>query len=133
MKALLRLLRTETAGRFIPAFSSRFSSTILSFFVLLTASHFLPTQEYGLYVFLFSIGSGLGLIAVLGQQILVVKHYRRTEPTSDPQNQALIDNPAFDAWVKGRTPARRWGRPDELAGTCVYLASSASDLRSHRP
>ena len=45
-------------------------------------------------------------------------------------NQALIDNPAFDAWVKGRTPARRWGRPDELAGTCVYLASSASDYVS---
>jgi gluconate 5-dehydrogenase len=45
-------------------------------------------------------------------------------------NQALIDNPAFDAWVKGRTPARRWGRPDELVGTCVYLASSASDYVS---
>lgn len=42
-------------------------------------------------------------------------------------NQALIDNPAFDAWVKGRTPARRWGRPDELAGTAVYLASAASN------
>ena len=26
-------------------------------------------------------------------------------------NQALIDNPAFDAWVKGRTPAKRWGKP----------------------
>jgi gluconate 5-dehydrogenase len=42
-------------------------------------------------------------------------------------NQALIDNPAFDAWVKSRTPARRWGRPEELVGTVVYLASSASD------
>ncbi len=42
-------------------------------------------------------------------------------------NQALIDNPSFDAWVKGRTPARRWGRPDELIGTAVFLASSASD------
>jgi gluconate 5-dehydrogenase len=42
-------------------------------------------------------------------------------------NQALIDNPAFDAWVKGRTPSKRWGRPDELVGTAVYLASSASD------
>ncbi len=42
-------------------------------------------------------------------------------------NQALIDNPAFDAWVKGRTPARRWGRPDELVGTAVFLASAASD------
>ncbi len=42
-------------------------------------------------------------------------------------NQALIDNPQFDAWVKGRTPARRWGRPDELVGVAVFLASAASD------
>jgi gluconate 5-dehydrogenase len=42
-------------------------------------------------------------------------------------NQALIDNPTFDAWVKGRTPAKRWGRPDELVGTAVFLASGASD------
>ncbi|MBP7002693.1 SDR family oxidoreductase [Amaricoccus sp.] len=42
-------------------------------------------------------------------------------------NEALIANPEFDAWVKGRTPARRWGKPEELAGTAVYLASPASD------
>ncbi|MCB1882845.1 MAG: SDR family oxidoreductase [Geminicoccaceae bacterium] len=42
-------------------------------------------------------------------------------------NEALINDPAFDAWVKGRTPARRWGRPDELAGAVVFLASPASD------
>lgn len=42
-------------------------------------------------------------------------------------NTALVENPAFDAWVKGRTPARRWGRPDELVGTAIFLASSASD------
>jgi len=42
-------------------------------------------------------------------------------------NRALLDNAQFDAWVKGRTPARRWGRPDELVGTAVYLASPASN------
>ena len=42
-------------------------------------------------------------------------------------NQALIDNPTFDAWVKGRTPARRWGKPGELIGAAVFLASAASD------
>ncbi|MET0163597.1 MAG: SDR family oxidoreductase [Vicinamibacterales bacterium] len=42
-------------------------------------------------------------------------------------NQALIDNPTFDAWVKGRTPARRWGKPEELVGAAVFLASAASD------
>ncbi|MFT3717728.1 SDR family oxidoreductase [Pseudorhodoferax sp.] len=42
-------------------------------------------------------------------------------------NQALVDNPEFDAWVKASNPTRRWGKPEELAGTAVYLASSASD------
>jgi gluconate 5-dehydrogenase len=42
-------------------------------------------------------------------------------------NEALIANPEFDAWVKARTPARRWGRPEELAGTVIYFASAASD------
>ena len=45
-------------------------------------------------------------------------------------NEALINNPDFDAWVKGRTPMRRWGKPDELVGTCVYLASNASNYVS---
>lgn len=90
MIALLRQLRQVEGRRFISAFSSRFSSTLLSFLVLLTASHFLPTQEYGLYVFLFSVGSALGLIAVLGQQILVVKHYQRMEGADLPLNQALL-------------------------------------------
>lgn len=42
-------------------------------------------------------------------------------------NQALIENPEFDAWVKGRTPAKRWGKPEELVGAAVFLASPASD------
>tara|TARA_R110002051_G_scaffold44442_1_gene89894 strand:+ start:291 stop:1058 length:768 start_codon:yes stop_codon:yes gene_type:complete len=42
-------------------------------------------------------------------------------------NQALIDNVEFDSWVKGRTPSRRWGRPDELIGAAVFLASDASN------
>jgi gluconate 5-dehydrogenase len=42
-------------------------------------------------------------------------------------NRALLDDPAFDAWVKQRTPAGRWGQPDEIAGLAVFLASSAAD------
>ncbi|HET9977670.1 MAG TPA: SDR family oxidoreductase [Burkholderiaceae bacterium] len=41
-------------------------------------------------------------------------------------NQALVDNPAFDAWVKASNPAQRWGRPEELVGAAVFLASAAS-------
>jgi gluconate 5-dehydrogenase len=42
-------------------------------------------------------------------------------------NRALLDNAEFDAWVKKRTPAGRWGQPDEIAGLAVFLASSAAD------
>ncbi len=42
--------------------------------------------------------------------------------------QPLVDTPSFDNWVKQRTPARRWGRPADLAGTVVYLAAPASDF-----
>ena len=42
-------------------------------------------------------------------------------------NEALVNDPAFNAWVVGRTPARRWGDPKELVGTAVFLASPASD------
>ncbi len=37
-------------------------------------------------------------------------------------------NPEFNKWICGRTPAGRWGRPEELAGTAVFLASAASDF-----
>jgi gluconate 5-dehydrogenase len=42
-------------------------------------------------------------------------------------NRALLDNAEFDAWVKKRTPAGRWGEPDEIAGLAVFLASGAAD------
>jgi len=43
-------------------------------------------------------------------------------------NTALMENVEFDAWVKGRTPAGRWGDPEELVGTAIFLASKASDF-----
>ena len=45
-----------------------------------------------------------------------------------PLNKALIDDPAFDAWLKARTPAGRWGKVEELQGAAIFLASSASDF-----
>lgn len=45
-------------------------------------------------------------------------------------NEALIANPEFDAWVKNRTPMRRWGLPEELQGVAIFLASDASNYVS---
>ena len=47
--------------------------------------------------------------------------YFETELTS-----ALVADEAFSAWVRGRTPAGRWGKVDDLVGTLIYLASDAS-------
>ena len=41
-------------------------------------------------------------------------------------NRPLLANPDFDAWVKKRTPAGRWGEVDELKGVALFLASDAS-------
>ena len=43
-------------------------------------------------------------------------------------NTALIEDAEFDAWVKGRTPAGRWGEPGELVGAAIFLASEASNF-----
>jgi gluconate 5-dehydrogenase len=40
----------------------------------------------------------------------------------------LRENAEFDQWIRRRTPAGRWGKPEELVGTAVYLASPASDF-----
>jgi 2-deoxy-D-gluconate 3-dehydrogenase len=41
--------------------------------------------------------------------------------------QALQDDPERSAALLARIPAGRWGRPEDLAGAVVFLASSAAD------
>ena len=43
-------------------------------------------------------------------------------------NRPLKEDPNFDAWIRSRTPAGRWGEPPELVGAAVFLASRASDF-----
>ncbi|MCX6168467.1 MAG: SDR family oxidoreductase [Ignavibacteriales bacterium] len=47
--------------------------------------------------------------------------YFKTEMT-----KALYEDVKFDAWLCGRTPANRWGDPEELVGALIYLSSKAS-------
>jgi gluconate 5-dehydrogenase len=46
--------------------------------------------------------------------------YFRTELTA-----SLAADPAFNAWLMGRTPSRRWGELADLAPAVVFLASDA--------
>lgn len=42
--------------------------------------------------------------------------------------QGVLNNETFYNAIVSRTPARRFGEPEELAGTAVFLASHASDF-----
>ena len=42
--------------------------------------------------------------------------------------EALVNDEAFSGWLYQRTPAARWGKPEELIGSAVFLASCASDF-----
>ena len=41
-------------------------------------------------------------------------------------NAKLVADETFSAWLIGRTPSRRWGDVEDLAGAAVFLASDAS-------
>jgi 2-deoxy-D-gluconate 3-dehydrogenase len=47
---------------------------------------------------------------------------------TDLTRKARVDIPELEERVTTRTPAGRWGEPDDLAGTAVFLASKASDF-----
>ncbi|MFF9177460.1 SDR family oxidoreductase [Streptomyces sp. NPDC014793] len=49
--------------------------------------------------------------------------YFDTELTS-----ALVADEEFSAWVRGRTPAGRWGDVADLVGALLFLSSPASDF-----
>ncbi len=49
--------------------------------------------------------------------------YIETELTA-----ALVADPGFSNWVRGRTPAGRWGRVEDLVGPLLFLVSPASDF-----
>lgn len=39
----------------------------------------------------------------------------------------LTEDPEFDGWVKKEVPLGRWGKPEDIIGTAIFLGSSASD------
>jgi gluconate 5-dehydrogenase len=68
-----------------------------------------------------------GMCADLGPEGIQVNGigpgYFETEMTA-----ALVADDQFREWVRTKTPARRWGKVEELVGALVFLSSPASDF-----
>jgi gluconate 5-dehydrogenase len=61
--------------------------------------------------------------SALGVQVnAIAPGYFETELT-----RPLKEDAAFDRWLCSRTPSGRWGKPEELVGAAIFLASRASD------
>ena len=71
-------------------------------------------SEYGRYNIQCN-GIGPGYIATSQTAPL-----REKQPDGSPH--------PFDSFIRARTPAGRWGTPEDLAGPVIFLASAASDF-----
>lgn len=47
---------------------------------------------------------------------------------STEMTQPLVNDQKFNEWVCTRTPAQRWGTPEELVGAAVFLMGKASNF-----
>ena len=53
-------------------------------------------------------------------------HALQTAPLRETQPDG--SRHPFDQFITAKTPAGRWGEPDDIVGPCVFLASHASDF-----
>lgn len=53
----------------------------------------------------------------------VGNRYIRTKMTEES-----IQDPEYSSYQLGRTPAKRWGLPEDFRGAIVFLASGASNF-----
>lgn len=90
MTRVRALIKGKNFKRLSWSLGSRLGSTVLSFVVLFAASRSLETADYGLYIFLFSVGTSLGLIFTFGQHVLLVKHFRVQDHRRGKTNQRLL-------------------------------------------
>ena len=127
----LRLINTNVNAAFyvsravIPQMKTRGSGKIINICSLLSfisRPTIVPYATSKGALAMFTKGLAVELAPFGIQSNAIAPGFYKTE-----MNTALFNNAEFDAWVCKRTPAARWGDPEELAGAAIFLASSASN------
>jgi gluconate 5-dehydrogenase len=114
-------LAREAARIMIPARYGRmiFTSSIMGFVARPTVTGYV-TAKTGLH----------GLVRALAVELapsgITVNALAPGYFLTDGNSAVRRENPAFESWIAGRTPAGRWGDPPELGGAALYLASRAA-------
>jgi 2-deoxy-D-gluconate 3-dehydrogenase len=76
----------------------------------------------GYVVYAFVESEATGFILYLLTNPRYMKTAMTTQYTTDPKYKDYND------YIIGRTPAARWGDPEDLKGAVIFLASPASDF-----
>ena len=114
-------LAREAARIMIPARYGRmiFTSSIMASVARPTVTAYV-TAETGLH----------GLVRALAVELapngITVNALAPGYFLTDGNSSLRRENPAFEGWISGRTPAGRWGEPQELGAAALYLASPAA-------
>jgi gluconate 5-dehydrogenase len=114
-------LAREAARIMIPARYGRmiFTSSIMGFIARPTVTGYV-TAKTGLHGLVRALAVELAPSGITVNAL--APGYFLTEGNAVVRRE----NPTFEGWISGRTPAGRWGDPPELAAAAVYLASRAA-------
>lgn len=85
------------------------------------------TDEQSVKENIKKIESDVGIIDILVNNAGIIQRKPMLETTAADYRK-IIDIDLTGQFIISKTPAGRWGKPDDLAGAAIFLASDASNF-----